>query len=233
MEYSYPEIRDVLVVLAESVYIGDNRTFCKITPRSNGMATGIQNLLAQYGVKFNVTKDAEFSAISGAKVDTIDFSLGQNFIIDTTMREMFADKQRLINVNNRFLNLMQRNPNARRTTQNRDAFTRGTADVHSKASIDELKKLIKFIDDAYYTDDPNHHYCYLYFNDIDRAFDIMSELGVRGIEKYYSSSKNTYVLRLDQDKVSSVAQNIITELQREIATRGINYSNRMGGRFKI
>ena len=335
MEYSYPEIRDVLVVLAESVYIGDNRTFCKITPRSNGMATGIQNLLAQYGVRFNVTKDAEFSAVSGAKVDTINFSLGQNSVIDTTMREMFDDKQRLINVNNRFLNLMQRNPNARaeranqerqkqealgqlknmienivdnvrsgddgrkyyyfyfptdklndalaafkvwgmaaaephtthldgrvttvlrypatmiqgyelnvihelrnavrsrRMERNRDAFDRGTADVHGKASIDELKKLIKFIDNVYYTNDPNHHYYYLYFNDIDRAFDIMSELGVRGIEKYYSSSKKTYVLRLDENKVSSVAQNIITELQREIATRGINYSNNMGGQFKI
>lgn len=333
MEYSYPEIRDVLVVLAESVYIGDNRTFCKITPRSNGMATGIQNLLAQYGVKFNVTKDAEFSAVSGAKVDIIDFSLGQNSVIDTTMREMFDDKQRLINVNNRFLNLMQRNPNARaehanqeeqkqnalaqlkniiekiefdirssdggkynyfyfptdklstaeaafitlgmfaqrhtthldgrvatvlrypatmlsgneltvihelneairarRTTQNRDAFDRGTADVHNKASIDELKKLIKFIDNVHYTNDPNHHYYYLYFNDIDRAFDIMSEFGVLDIEKYYSKSQKARVLRLDQDKVSPVAQKIITELQREIATRGINYSNNMGGRFKI
>jgi len=122
---------------------------------------------------------------------------------------------------------------SRRMERNRDAFDRGTADVHGKASIDELKKLIKFIDNVYYTNDPNHHYYYLYFNDIDRAFDIMSELGVRDIEKYYSSSKKTYVLRLDQDKVSPVAQNIITELQREIATRGINYSNNMGGRFKI
>lgn len=333
MEYSYPEIRDVLVVLAESVYIGDNRTFCKITPRSNGMATGIQNLLAQYGVKFNVTKDAEFSAVSGALVDMIVFSLGQNSVIDTTMREMFNDKQRLINVNNRFLNLMQRNPNARaehanqeeqkqealgqlkniiekiefdirssdggkynyfyfptdklttaeaafntlgiftqrHTThldgrvatvlrrpatmlsgneltvihelnkairarhmeRNRDAFDRGTADVYSKAGIDELKKLIKFIDNVYYTNDPNHHYYYLYFSDVDRAFDIMSEFGVWDIEKYYSKSQKVRVLRLDQDKVSSVAQKIITELQREIATRGINYSNNMGGRFKI
>lgn len=333
MEYSYPEIRDVLVVLAESVYIGDNRTFCKITPRSNGMATGIQNLLAQYGVKFNVTKDAEFSAVSGAKVDTIDFSLGQNSVIDTTMREMFDDKQRLINVNNRFLNLMQRNPNARaehanqeeqkqnalaqlkniiekiefdirssdggkynyfyfptdklttaeaafntlgiftqrhtthldgrvatvlrrpatmlsgneltaihelnkairarRMERNRDAFNHGAADVYSKAGIDELKKLIKFIDNVYYTNDPHHYYYYLYFSDVDRAFDIMSEFGVLDIEKYYSKSQGTYVLRLDKNKVSSVAQKIITELQREIATRGINYSNNMGGRFKV
>ena len=109
----------------------------------------------------------------------------------------------------------------------------GAADVHGKASIDELKKLIKFIDNVSYTNDPNHHYYYLYFNDIDRAFDIMSELGVRGIEKYYSSSKKTHVLRLDQDKVSSVEQNIITELQREIATRGINHLNNMGAQFKI
>jgi hypothetical protein len=122
---------------------------------------------------------------------------------------------------------------ARRMERNRDAFDRGTADVYSKAGIDELKKLIKFIDNVYYTNDPNHHYYYLYFNDIDRAFDIMSELGVRGIEKYYSSSQKTYVLRLDENKVSSVAQNIITELQREIATRGINYSNNMGRQFKI
>lgn len=122
---------------------------------------------------------------------------------------------------------------ARRTGRNRDAFNRGTADVHGKAGIDELKKLIKFIDNVSYTNDPHHHYYYLYFNDIDRAFDIMSEFGVLDIEKYYSSSKKTYVLRLDQDKVSSVAQNIITELRREIATRGINYSNNMGGRFKI
>lgn len=333
MEYSYPEIRDVLVVLAESVYIGDNRTFCKITPRSNGMATGIQNLLAQYGVKFNVAKDAEFSTVSGAKVDMIDFSLGQNSVIDTTMREMFDDKQRLINVNNRFLNLMQRNPNARaehanqeeqkqealgqlkniiekiefdirssdggkynyfyfptdkltiaeaafntlgiftqrhtthldgrvatvlrrpatmlsgneltvihelneairarRAEQNRDAFDRGTADVYSKAGIDELKKLIKFIDNVYYTNDPHHYYYYLYFSDVDRAFDIMSEFGVWDIEKYYSKSQKARVLRLDKNKVSPVAQKIITELQREIATRGINYSNNMGGRFKV
>ena len=138
MQYSYPEIRDVLVVLAESVYIGDNRTFCKITPRSNGMAMGIQNLLAQYGVKFNVTKNGEFSAVSGALVDVIDFSLGQNPVIDTTMREMFEDKQRLINVNNRFLRLMQRNPNARAEDENQEN--------QKQEALDQLKNMIEKIE---------------------------------------------------------------------------------------
>ena len=124
---------------------------------------------------------------------------------------------------------------------NRATFERGNTKVDQKEALEELKKMISSIKLAQYPGESEPSYRYFYFNrgDIDRAYSLMHEKLDMKVEKYKSGSRSngksgeTLVLRLPIKDVDARIQGIITDLQRAIATRGLSYSNDMGGRPSI
>lgn len=236
MHYTYPEMRDEFLIYSEDVYVGDQGRpgRCSITPRGLSQEQMIKNKLDAAKVKYTI-RPGGYAMVSDEDVDYIVFDLGQNDVIDTTMREMHADADRLRNLNNRMLRTVRYKGANSGAMAN---FEQGKSEVNQKEALEELKKMVNSIKLAQYPGESEPSYRYFYFNrgDIDRAYSLMHEKLDMKVEKYKSGSRSngksgeTLVLRLPIKDVDARIQGIITDLQRAIATRGISYSNDMGGR---
>ena len=102
MAYTYPEIRDALMILVKSVQDGTltgNKKYAGkaiLTIRNAKEVNVLINFLKQNSVNSSIEEQS-----MGDKVVLVDF--GQNKAIDTTMNEMAADDQHMRNVANRIL----------------------------------------------------------------------------------------------------------------------------------
>ncbi|MBQ6736421.1 MAG: hypothetical protein IJQ90_02945 [Alphaproteobacteria bacterium] len=221
MQYSYPEIRDQIMIYAEDISVGRHHHDlgrCTIVPRGKNNEQSIKNFLAQNKIEYH-KESGGYSMTMDEDVDSFVFQMGQNSAIDTTIQEMAGDETRLRNVNNRILRTARYNIGA--------DFERGAAEIDRKGALEDLKHMVIKTAMAQYDGDtkPSHYYFFLrdpnVYN-IEHAKVMLKQLGVRGVEEHFSEASGQTVLRLPMANVDGNAQNIITELQRAIATRGMS-----------
>lgn len=106
----------------------------------------------------------------------------------------------------------------------RGAFERGSINVNQKEILDALKKMISSIKLAQYSGESEPSYRYFYLHDanvynVKHAMELMKQLGISGIEEYFSETSGQSVLRLPIKGVDGRAQGIIDELNGAIAAR--------------
>ena len=101
MSYKYPEIRDVLMIFSKYVRDG-NLTgnskyagFALLTARDEKTSKLLSNFLSRNSVKHEI--------IQGAVDIDIVFKFGQNEFIDTTVKEMDKDSDRMRNIVNHIM----------------------------------------------------------------------------------------------------------------------------------
>ena len=224
MQYTYPEIRDEFLIYLENVYLGDQGrpVRCSITPRGSAQEQMIKNKLDAAKVKYTI-RPGGYAMVSDEDVDYIVFDLGQDEVIDTTMREMHADAARLRNLNNRMLKTA-RYMGAGANSGALANFEQGKSEVNQKEALEELKKMISSIKLAQYSGESEPSYRYFYLHDanvynVKHAMELMKQLGISGIEEYFSETSGQSVLRLPIKGVDGRAQGIIDELNGAIAAR--------------
>lgn len=211
MKYSYPEIRDVIFKLSESVRV-DNYKVGIITPMSESMGKILQNFLSQNNVQFSL--ESTNSTFSDKPVSAIKFDLGQNRAIDITIDEMFSTSSTNINVNNRILNAMRYTPASQ--------YERGTQEIENRRALDELKGMISKIRQATSRDGVPGYY--LYFKDIEKAEKLLKQLGVDA-EQHFSLMESELVLRVPLAMVEGPVANVLNELAVAIKSRKVNTPN--------
>ena len=255
MQYTYPEIRDQIMIYAEDVRIGRHHHDlgrCTVVPRGKNNEQSIKNFLAQNKIEYH-TEPGGYSMTADEDVDSFVFQMGQNSAIDTTVQEMVDDETRLRNVNNRILRTARyKGKNASDSQQNvavqprmdvpahaSGDFKRGTVEIDRKGALEELKKMVVRTATAQYKGETRPSYRYFFLLDpnvysIGHAKELLEQLGLRGVEGYFSETSGQTVLRLPLANVDAVAHGVIEELQRLIATRGVPMSqNNMPGRPRI
>ena len=113
MEYTYPMIADFFRRHCEGVFVNNHvagSTKCTITPRSEEDYEILKAFFSMPGfekVKYT-TQPGGYAMVRNTSVTEIIFELGQNPTLDTTAWEMTADYERLRNLNNLDLRIIQR-----------------------------------------------------------------------------------------------------------------------------
>ncbi len=97
--------------------------------------------------------------------------------------------------------------------KDREAYERGNYDVFAKEGIEELKKLVTNIKPARYFDEKEPSHYFLYFTDVDRAYDLMAEFGIWNVKKYTGGAA------LPIKNMDERTNKIINELKDAIAAR--------------
>lgn len=103
--------------------------------------------------------------------------------------------------------------------KDREAYERGNYDIFTKEGIEELKKLVTMVARIKYEKGKEFSHYYLVFSDVNRAYDLMVQLGVWGMEKYHSETVGQTVLRLPIADVDDRTNKIIDELRNAVASR--------------
>lgn len=245
MQYTYPEIRDQIMIYAEDVRLGRHHNDwgrCTIVPRGKANEQNIKNFLAQNKIKYD-TQSGGYAMVTDEDVDYFVFDFGQNPVIDTTIREMADDDVRMRNLNNRILKTAQYQERAQAGA--RDSVQRGIREVDRLSASEELKGILTEIETVGYqskNQEPkdvvasHYYFCVRDPEDMDvleRAQKLLEQLGARDVEIYDSKTKRKNVLRLPMTNVNPKLQKFITEWCKEIAERGIkpshNYMQDMSG----
>ena len=201
-DYSYPFVRDALIVLVEYVLDGDHRLNenmelrgCAILyPRNDKDAELLRNLLESQNVKFEEYGDA------------IKFKYGQDHRIDDTVRRMSND-------------LSLRNANE---ILSRARDYEHKPDIEGKQqALNQLKEMITNIEEVQ-SAGGRQRYFYFYFpaDKIDLADELLQKLDVHA-EKHISHLDDieTTVLRYPSTMIPGYFIQVYGELERALRAR--------------
>ena len=209
MNYTYPEIRDVFAICAESTVADKNTNRGYIRPRSDGMGKILQNVLSMNGVRFQI-KPGAVSVVSGASVQEITFDLGQSRMIDTTVCEMTEDLDLPMRVNNMFKKAANYNPNVQREKEDEDQKRR--------KAVEELKGIVTKIEyNVRSSDGGKWFYFYMPADKLKLAQDLFYDAGML-TQSHVSrlDGLEQTVLRFPSVMVPGYAKEIISKLGEHI-----------------
>lgn len=195
--YDYQKIRDILMVLVGDIKEGDNSDWSILVPRSPDALKDLKSFLDKRNVNFYTLPE-----IDETGGENVVLMYGQDAEIDDTVRQMRYDPE--IQDVNKILKEMRNHKD----------------DGATRAAIDELKKLITKVSKVQYEGEKEPSHYYFYFTDMERAQELMVELGL-WVEKHTShvNRKPVEVLRLSMSNVAGWGMGIIKELNKAAQTR--------------
>lgn len=99
MNYKYPEIRDVLMILAK--YVRDGNLLGNTKYLGHAVLTARDEKTSKLLSNFLNMNSVQHSVVQGALDTEIVFKFGQNEVFDTTVKEMETYNKSMMNIANR------------------------------------------------------------------------------------------------------------------------------------